>query len=279
MNYIELNCHIKPKEEFSEIVIALLAEKGFEMFEESDTGVKAYIRESNFDKETMDSLQQSAEEMKFGLKIKKQIIEQQNWNEEWEKNFHPVSIKDKVYIRAAFHDPHPEYSLELIIQPKMSFGTGHHETTAGIIELMLDLDFKNKRVLDMGCGSGILAILACKMNALEIIAVDYDENCFINSKENCEINNTTAIEVIKGDASVLTGMKPFDIIIANINRNIILQDLEVYISALEQNGLILLSGFYENDLNSILEKAALFNLHLERKLVNKSWCACLLKRI
>ena len=198
-------------------------------------------------------------------------IEQTNWNEEWEKNFNPIVVDDVCSVRAPFHEkPNTEY--DIIIEPKMSFGTGHHETTHMMIQHILKNDFTNKSVLDMGCGTGVLAILAEIKGAKPIDAVDYDNWCYLNSLENVERNNCKNITVIEGDASVLKGKK-YDIIIANINRNILLNDMETYVSCLNKGGLLFLSGFYNDDIPVIQEECEKHMLKFEEKLERNHWVA------
>ena len=233
-----------------EILIAYLSEIGFESFEETDESLKAYIRADAFDpidfgKEIMERFS--------AISCAVSTIPKQNWNETWEKNFEPLQIGE-VYIRAPFHKSRSASGYELVIEPKMSFGTGHHATTTLMVMEMMKIRFRNKKVLDMGCGTSLLAILASKLGADKVLAVDIDEWAVENSKENCLRNEVSNVDVIKGDAAVIKG-STFDIILANINRNVLLADLEIYSTSLNNGGFLLLSGFYEADMQEIRHRA------------------------
>jgi len=245
MNYKELD-FLEPDAEKREILVAYLGDIGFETFEESEEGLKAYIPENNFDNNTFE------EEVvgKFqSLSYAVSTIQQQNWNEVWEKNFEPIQVGE-VYIRAPFHPQKAGVKYELVIEPKMSFGTGHHSTTSLMIMEMLKTGFRDRTVLDMGCGTSLLAILASKLGAKNILAIDIDDWAVENSIENCTRNHVSNIEVQKGDAALLKD-KRFDVILANINRNVLLADMGSYASSLNPGGQILLSGFYEGDVEVI----------------------------
>ena len=260
MDYIELRCSISANdiESISEILIAELNEIGYESYDETDEGVNAYILEKFFDIDKVKNLQVNSIP---GSKITYdwEVIKTQNWNEVWEKNFEPIIVEDQCVIRAPFHENTPKLKYEIIIEPKMSFGTGHHETTYLMLKTMLDLDFKDKNVLDMGCGTGVLAILASFMGAKEVTAIDIDEWAYNNAVENIEKNNCSNIKTFKGDASLLKDQE-FDIIIANINRNILLDDIQHYSKVLKSNGTLLLSGLYDKDLPLIKEETENNNL-------------------
>ncbi|MEO8117113.1 MAG: 50S ribosomal protein L11 methyltransferase, partial [Bacteroidota bacterium] len=202
----------------------------------------------------------------------KKLIPDQNWNKEWESNFKPVIIGTQVYVRADFHPVLEQFKYQINIQPEMSFGTGHHETTSSMIELMLNYDFKNKSVCDMGCGTGILAIMAEKLGAAEILAIDYDENCVRNSATNLERNNSQHIKVLQGDADALSE-KFFQIILANINRNILLTDISKYVAAMQSGGLLFVSGFYEEDFAIIKPEFEKHHLTYKESLIKNNWCA------
>ncbi len=275
MNYIELNCEIFPPR-FIEIVMADLSDFGFESFVENDNGFQAYIPEKDFNKTlfaALDILKNKAIQIKYSTKL----IPEQNWNALWESNFEAVEIDKLLYIRAPFHRAKEGFQHEIIIEPKMSFGTGHHETTHLMAKLLMEHPINDLSLLDMGCGTAILAILAHKMGAKPILAIDNDKWAFNNAIENIQKNDADAIEVILGDASLLTN-QAFDIILANINRNILLNDIPAYASVLKTNGLLLLSGFYESDLPAIKQKAAQFQLNFERYLVRNEWCGAVLMK-
>ncbi len=250
MNYKAVEFYDADAEK-QEILVAYLAEAGFEMFEETADGLKAFIGEGNYNEAKLEEEVIS----KFpDISYSVSQIQQQNWNELWEKNFEPMQIGD-VYIRAPFHESRPGVKHELIIEPKMSFGTGHHATTSLMILEMLKTDFHGKTVLDMGCGTSLLAILASKQGAKSILAIDIDDWAVENSIENCARNNVHNVEAIKGDASALKE-KHFDIILANINRNVLLEDMPAYAAVLPPGGQILFSGFYESDMEVIQNSAA-----------------------
>src|SRR5690606_15516959 len=262
--YIAIRCKVIPVNPFSEILIAQLADIGFEMFEENDNGFDGYIRKENFYKEQLNEIDYLQENELCSVSWQLEEIESINWNEEWERNFTPVEVKG-VYIRAPFHPEKKDIKMEIIIQPKMSFGTGHHATTAMMIEQMLEMNFQKKEILDMGCGSGILSIAASKMGAENVTAIDNDPNCVLNSIENIETNKTKNIHVAEGDANSLSGMK-FDIILANINRNILLRDIEQYVKAMKQDALLLVSGFLKDDEAVITSSFSKFNLQKVKQL-------------
>ena len=274
--YIAIRCKVIPVNPFSEILIAQLADIGFEMFEENDNGFDGYIRKENFYKEQLNEIDYLQENELCSVSWQLEEIESINWNEEWERNFTPVEVKG-VYIRAPFHPEKKDIKMEIIIQPKMSFGTGHHATTAMMIEQMLEIDFKKKEVLDMGCGSGILSIAASKMGAENVTAIDNDPNCVLNSIENIETNKTKNIHVTEGDADSLSGMK-FDIILANINRNILLRDIEQYVKAMKPDAILLVSGFLKGDEAVITSSFSKLNLQKVKQLYKGDWSAVLYKR-
>lgn len=245
MNYIEYSFTVSPLQPGAEILIAELGSAGFESFVETETGVTAYIQKEEWTEAILSDIQILASE-EFVIEYTTSEIEQVNWNAEWEKNFESIEVDEKCVVRAPFH-PKTNVPYEIVIEPKMSFGTGHHETTYMMLQHILENNFKNKRVLDMGCGTAVLAILAEMRGAKLIDAIDIDEWCFQNSEENVNRNNCRNISVHLGDASILAG-KRYDIIIANINRNILLDDMHKYRNCLSEGGELYLSGFYSEDL-------------------------------
>lgn len=255
MNYLEYSFTIQNSEEFhQDLLINSLSEIGFDTFEDLESGFKAYIPEGKAIGDQMNDIASLYSDM-FNFSFKVKSIPHQNWNELWESNFEPLNIKNRCYIRATFHEPHPEYEFEIIVDPKMAFGTGHHQTTALMMELMMDTDFKNKIVLDMGCGTGILAILASRLGASEITAIDYDPICFESTIENSNLNKVSNILPLCGSKESIPKAN-FDIILANINRNILLDQIGGYCEVLSPGGLIFLSGFYEDpDLGIITKKS------------------------
>lgn len=273
--YIEYDFRISPKEPATEILIAELGEVGFESFVENEFGVLAYIQKNDWFKTILKDIfiLNSGE---FQIDFEHKEIAQTNWNEDWEKNFEPIQVDNLVSIRAPFHE-NPNLKYDIIIEPKMSFGTGHHETTHMMIQHLLKLDLKNKKVLDMGCGTGILAIFAEIKGAKPIDAIDIDEWCYTNSIENIERNNCHHITVYQGDASLLIDKK-YDVIIANINRNILLADMKTYASCLDKNGILLLSGFYEDDLTMIDEEATKNQLKIVNTITRNKWLSAHYKK-
>jgi ribosomal protein L11 methyltransferase len=266
--YLGYYFEVEPLVPAVEILIAELGFAGFESFVETKTGVTAYIQKEDWNTNILDGIQiLKSEEFKINYTFNE--IEQTNWNAEWESNFNPIVVDDICTVRAPFHDiPTTEY--DIIIEPKMSFGTGHHETTHMMIQHILKNDFEGKYVLDMGCGTGVLAILAEKKGAKVIDAIDIDNWCYINSLENVERNNCQNISVYEGDASLLKNKK-YDIIIANINRNILLADMSTYINCLNDEGILLLSGFYENDIPSIEDECVKYELKLDETIKRNNW--------
>lgn len=251
-----------------DILVAELGEVGFESFTENPDGVIAYIQKADWNASLLDDVQiLQSEEVNFSYEVKE--IEQVNWNQEWEKNFEPIVVDNEVSIRAPFHK-NPGLAYDIVIEPKMSFGTGHHETTHLMVQHLRDLDLQGKHVLDMGCGTGILAIFAEMRGASSIDAIDIDNWCYENSIENVARNQCKSISVYEGDSSLLKP-KTYDLIIANINRNILLADMEIYAGSLKDQGILLLSGFYTEDIEKINASAEKNGLLLDKKLERNNW--------
>jgi ribosomal protein L11 methyltransferase len=266
--YLGYHFSIDPKALGSEILIAELGELPFESFTESETGIVAYIQKQ-FWFETILEEVQILSNPEFKITYKVEEIEQVNWNEEWEKNFEAIDVDGNCHVRAPFH-PKTEAQYDIVIEPKMSFGTGHHETTHMMIQHLLETDVTKKKTLDMGCGTAILAILAEMKGAQPIDAIDIDNWCYQNSIENAERNNCTTISVYEGDASLLRDKK-YDLIIANINRNILLNDMQSYVDCLNQNGILLLSGFYTEDIPYIDASCTEKGLTFVKKIERNNW--------
>lgn len=266
--YIGYHFTIEPKELGSEILIAELGEKAFESFTETETGISAYVQKELWDVTILDDIHilQTGE---FEIDYTYEEIEQINWNQEWEKNFEAIDVAGKCHVRAPFH-PKTEAEFDIVIEPKMSFGTGHHETTHMMIEHLLEMDVTDLKTLDMGCGTAILAILAEMKGAKPIDAIDIDNWCYQNSIENAERNKCQHITVYEGDASLLKGKK-YDLIIANINRNILLNDMASYAAALNPKGIILFSGFYEEDIQFIDSACSENGLTYVKKIQKNNW--------
>jgi len=272
MDYIELKCKIKPSsDEIAEILIAELSELEFESFTQNDNIVDAYIQAPLFDMEQV--LQLIVNQLpNFTIEYSSQTIESQDWNALWESNFQPVIIADQVVIRASFHTDTPKVPYDIVIDPKMSFGTGHHSTTSLMVQSILETDLNAKTVLDMGCGTSVLAILASKRNAAKIDAIDIDEWPYNNSLENIKKNNANNVSVYLGDANLLEG-KRYDVILANINRNILVNDMKHYVACLNQGGQLIMSGFYTEDLPIIKEEANKNNLSYISHKTDLNWIA------
>jgi ribosomal protein L11 methyltransferase len=272
--YLEFNFKIKPLQPWNEILMAELIEIGFDSFTEEYDGILGYIQKDIFNEDELKNiylLQNDEIEISYTYEEMPNI----NWNEEWEKNFSPINVEDKVLIRAEFHESNPNMH-EIVIQPKMSFGTGHHPTTHLMIQQMLDMDLENKKVLDMGCGTSVLAIFAKQKGAGRTVAIDIDEWSVENSKENAARNNVE-LDIELGTADNL-GKENFEIILANINRNILISDIPTYVSVLEDGGKLLLSGLCFFDVDDILEVCTEQNLKLEKKIQREEWVSLLLSK-
>lgn len=268
--YIGYQFKVTPLQPGTEILIAELGYAGFESFVETEEGVTAYIQKEEWNDAILDDIYILKSE-EFEISYTFEEIEQINWNEEWEKNFNPIIVDGLCSVRAPFHEK-PDTTYDIIIEPKMSFGTGHHETTHMMIQHILKNDFKDKSVLDMGCGTGVLAILAEMRGAKSIDAIDYDNWCYLNSIENVERNNCKHITVLEGDASLLKTQK-YDTIIANINRNILLNDMGAYVKCLNPNATLFVSGFYNDDIPAIEEECNKYGLTSVEILERNNWVA------
>lgn len=268
--YIGYHFTIDPVELGSEILIAELGEKAFESFIETETGISAFVQKDLWDTNILEDIQ-ILSNPEFKIEYTFEEIEQVNWNEEWEKNFEPIDVDGKCHVRAPFHEK-TSAEYDIVIEPKMSFGTGHHETTHMMIQHLLETDLVGKKTLDMGCGTAILAILAEMKGAQPIDAIDIDNWCYLNSIENAERNNCKHISVYEGEASLLKGKK-YDVIIANINRNILLNDMQQYVDCLNKNGILFLSGFYTEDIPAISESCTSKGLTYVKQFERNNWVA------
>ncbi|UPS90457.1 50S ribosomal protein L11 methyltransferase [Bizionia sp. M204] len=268
--YIGYDFTVTPLQPAVEILIAELGYAGFESFVETETGVTAYIQKDEWRSDILEDIQ-ILDSDEFEITFEFNEIEQVNWNAEWERNFNPIIVDDVCAVRAPFHEKF-DTKYDIIIEPKMSFGTGHHETTHMMIQHILKNDFTDKTVLDMGCGTGVLAILAEMKGAKKLEAIDIDNWCYLNSVENVERNNCHKISVYEGDVSLLKN-KAYDIIIANINRNILLQDIPEYATCLNAKGLLFLSGFYFDDIPVLEELCNKMNLKRVDTLQRNDWVA------
>jgi ribosomal protein L11 methyltransferase len=272
MNYTKVAITLIPySSDASDVMIALMGEMDYESFQESETGFDAYIPSQLFDLEKLKAIETPFEQLKFTYTLEE--IPDQNWNEVWEKNyFQPIIIGDQCVVRGPFHETFPHIPYQILIEPKMAFGTGHHETTGLMLQFILDTQMENQRVIDMGCGTGILGILAAMRGASEVVGIDIDEWSYKSSLENCELNNVN-MELYQGDAGLLPNFSPFDIMLANINRNILLADLDTYSSVVKPNGTLIMSGFYKEDLPVITQKAQQTGFHILTFKENNNWVA------
>jgi ribosomal protein L11 methyltransferase len=269
-NVIEITINTADTEQ-KEILIALLSNEGYDGFEETDAVLKACIPEAAFSKEVLTYLLQP-----FELSYQQQLIAPRNWNAEWESSYQPVVVEDIAAVRAHFHTPISNVKHEIIITPKMSFGTGHHATTWQMMKLMQQVDFNNKTVFDFGCGTGILAILAEKMGASHIFATDIDDWCIDNTVENAAMNQCTRIQAVQSD--VPPSDETFDIILANINRHILLQFMQQLSSLLQPDGYLFISGFYAEEDELLLNEAGKYNLQRITSSQRQNWSCLMLQK-
>ena len=275
MKYLEVTFTTHPcNETVNDVVSALAGDIGFESFVECEGGIQAYIQQALFNKEVLDKMISEFPIPNAKVEYTVKEAEDKNWNEEWEKNFfQPIVIGDRCCIHSTFHKDTPKTEYEILINPQMAFGTGHHETTSSIISELLDADLKDKSVLDMGCGTSILAILASMRGANPVTAIDIDDWCVNNSKDNIILNQINNITVELGDASLLKGRKPFDVIIANINRNILLADMPQYAACMHADSQLYMSGFYVQDIPVIREKAENLGMKFIHYREKNNWAA------
>lgn len=271
-NYLVIEFKVEPLQPTSDMLLAFLDSLGYDSFEETKTGIKAYIIEDDFNEERLEGLF-LLKDPDYKIDYSVDRLENKNWNEEWETNYAPISINDQIYVRASFHPAKADYPMEIVITPKMSFGTGHHQTTRLMARLMLTLDLEGKKVLDMGTGTGVLAIIAEKRGATEVTAIDNFEWAVENTRENAEQNNCQRINAMLGDATALPGMT-FDVVVANINRNVLLEDMKTYIDTLHPGATLLISGFFEDDFELLNSRATEYNAQLVNKVREDRWLAC-----
>jgi ribosomal protein L11 methyltransferase len=275
MKYIEVTFKTHPcTETVNDVVSALAGEIGFESFVECEGGVLAYIQQPLYDEEAVSRLVAEFPLPDTQVTFSAQEAEDKDWNEEWEKNFfQPIVIEDRCCIHSTFHHDTPKTEYEILINPQMAFGTGHHETTSSIIAELLEADLQGKSVLDMGCGTSILAILASMRGASRVTAIDIDDWCVNNSRDNIALNHCGNITVELGDASILAGREPFDVVIANINRNILLADMPAYAAVMHSGSQLFMSGFYVEDIPAIQQKAESLGFRFEHHREKNRWAA------
>jgi len=264
--------------DFAELLMAEIAEAGFESFMETDNGFEAYVELENYDKEQLQAINEKYS-LLTTVVFQQDRIQKQNWNEEWEKSYEPIIVDDRCLIRAEFHKIEKKYPYEITITPKMSFGTGHHQTTYLMIKNQMDMDHRDKRVMDAGCGTAILSIMASKLGAKQVEAFDIDEWSVINGNENLEVNRCTNIHLQQGKLSDFTFAGSFDIILANINKNVLLNEIKLYREYMQPGALLLLSGFYEHDVDDLLAEAARHNLKELHRDNRQTWAALLLQAL
>ncbi|MEZ7901398.1 MAG: 50S ribosomal protein L11 methyltransferase [Flavobacteriales bacterium] len=254
MNYYHCHFELKEPQPWSEILVTYLGELNFESFQNEGNTLDAYIQHKEFDLKKVEEVLKTIDTEI--LKFTHILIEDENWNAQWEKNFEPIYIDKHCIIRAPFHEKEEGFDYEIIINPQMSFGTGHHQTTYLVMKAMFGIDFENTTVLDMGSGTGILAILAEKLNCKSALAIDIDEWAFQNTIDNIELNSCKKIEVLEGGAELLTEANKYELVLANINRNILVNDMKQYVSSMKKGGIIYMSGFYTSDVSIIQDEAA-----------------------
>ena len=257
---------------FSEILMAELAEANFESFLENENGFEAYVEGDAFDLDMVEEIRRKYEHA-TPLQFSFSRIPKKNWNQEWEKSFSPIVVEGKCVIRASFHQPEQRFAYEIIITPKMSFGTGHHQTTYLMVKNMMEMDHMNKRVMDAGCGTAILSIMASKLGAREVQAFDIDEWSVENGNENIDINQCNNIRISQGKINEVGLEGKFDIILANINKNVLLEELKIYASFLNPGGFLLLSGFFITDIPDLLKEASLHSLTETARDQREGWAS------
>lgn len=270
MNYLVSKITCLP--EYGEILMAELAAIGFDSFMESTDGIEAYVQEGLFDQVIFDALIEKYA-YQTAITVKTELMPRVNWNEEWEKNYDPIMVGKQVYVRASFHPERVDFAHEIIINPKMSFGTGHHATTHLMLEHLLEMDVLGKRVVDIGSGTGILAIMAHKLGAITVEAFDIDDWCVENGNENFTLNGMMNLKMSLGTIREVSPFGPFDIILANINKNVLLDEMGLYAKLLSSHGVLLISGFYEHDIPDLMQKAQLLDLKVDHQRMRNNWAS------
>ena len=278
MNYVELQLTLSP--DFADILTAELAELGFESFTETDEGLNAYVTEADFEADAVAELV-ARYQAQTAIAYVVNSLEKKNWNAEWEQNYQPIEVMAglaSVRVRASFHQPDPRFTYDLLINPKMSFGTGHHETTHMMMQQQLGLDQAQKSVLDVGSGTGILAILAVKLGAKTALAFDIEAWAVENAIENAALNNCPQVRVFEGTITDVSADDRFEVVLANINRNVLLAEIPAYVGHLTPDGQLLVSGFYEHDAPDIIKKATDSGLTLINQLTRNQWASVLFEK-
>lgn len=274
MDYLEFK--ITCLEEFREILIAELSEIGFDSFLETEEGIDIYAPSDSFERAEFDEVITKYQEV-AQISMTEGQVAKINWNEEWEKNYDPIAVDDLVYVRASFHPAKEGFKHEIVINPKMSFGTGHHATTFQMLKLQGTINHQGKRVLDVGSGTGILAIMAHLLGANEVEAFDIDDWCVDNGNENFELNGM-GLQMGLGTIREVKPQGPYDIVLANINKNVLLDEMDVYASLLGKDGVLFLSGFYTEDIEDLMDLASPLGLSLVQSSEKNNWAALILKK-
>lgn len=280
-DYIATRIDINPVDETAtDVMASVLADIGYESFVPDENGLTAYIKKEDFDISVLNQAVADFPLENYEFEINNSEIEGKDWNSEWEKNyFKPIVVDDKCVIHSSFHEDYPKCEYDIVIDPKMAFGTGHHATTSLIIERLLQLELKGKSVIDMGTGTGILAILAAMRGASPVDAVEIDEFAYLNALENVRLNHHPEINVVHGDVSALKELSPADLFLANINRNIIMADMKAYSEAMSPGATALFSGFYEEDTDLLLQQASDCGLQFMRTSSRDRWTCLELQKI
>ncbi len=275
MKYTEVRIHLSELEPYRDLLLYSLGDEGpFDSFDETPWGLKAYVPSDAYDADFVDQCLAQLRELNPQLEATVEVeqLPDKDYNEEWERQHQPVLVEGFCYVRAPFHPKRDDVRYDIVIEPKMSFGTAHHATTRLMLSYIEREGVAGRRVLDMGCGTGVLAILAAKKGAAYVEAIDVDEWAYRNAQENFACNQVE-VHALLGDAALLTSEKHFDLVLANINRNILLRDMEAYVRVLNDNGTLIMSGFYEHDIEALKQKAASYGLNLVEQRTDGEWAA------
>lgn len=277
MDYLELDITLDPIIPWREVLISQLAEIGFESFTEEKHGLKAYIPEKEFNENSLGALLSPARAMDVNIDYTTNVIKHQNWNAKWESDFSPVKVDNDLVIKAPFHNIEESFRFEILIEPQMSFGTGHHDTTYLLCKNMLQMDWTDKKVLDVGTGTGVLAILAQFLGASAIVGTEIDPGSFENAIDNVKKNNVESIELLPVDIDAVT-TKDFDVIIANINKNVLKRHLPFYKEKIKKNGILMMSGFFASDIDELNEHAVANDFALVKQYTQNEWAVVKYKK-